>query len=389
MRIGIVTTWFERGAAYVSRIYMNLLKKEGHEVYIFARGGNIHESQSSKEWNESYVTRSTKYQSTKIEKGKMRKWLESNKIECVFFNEQHDFSVLAWLKEKYPEIKIGGYVDYYTENTIPLYMIYDFLICNTHRHMQAMAKHPQKYYVEWGTDVDVYKPVDEDGNKTELVRFFHSAGMSPRKGTDILVQTFIEHELYKKSKLIIHTQVPCEKLCAYKKDELESYGITVIEKTVTPPGLYHLGDVYVYPTRLDGLGLTMYEALSCGLPVITSDFPPMNEVGNDEVVKHIRISDYYCRGDAYYFPMCICDKDSLAGQMLWFVEHKEELDEIKKQARLYALEHYDIRKRAKLVSDIFENSTIKQVDKELINEINIKYVRSKSIMHRLVNLFGN
>ena len=131
MRIGIVTTWFERGAAYVSKTYMNLLISEGHEVFIFARGGERHESQHAPEWNASYVTRSTKYTSTKIETGRIKKWLETNKIECVLFNEQWDFSALTWIKKKYPNIKIGAYVDYYTENTIPFFRIYDFLICNT------------------------------------------------------------------------------------------------------------------------------------------------------------------------------------------------------------------------------------------------------------------
>lgn len=38
MRIGIITTWFERGAAYVSRQFMELLQQTD-EVFIYARGG--------------------------------------------------------------------------------------------------------------------------------------------------------------------------------------------------------------------------------------------------------------------------------------------------------------------------------------------------------------
>ena len=37
MHIGIVTTWFERGAAYVSRQYRDALAGQ-HTVFIFARG---------------------------------------------------------------------------------------------------------------------------------------------------------------------------------------------------------------------------------------------------------------------------------------------------------------------------------------------------------------
>ena len=38
MNIGIVTTWFERGGAYVSRQYRDLLKND-FNVFIYARGG--------------------------------------------------------------------------------------------------------------------------------------------------------------------------------------------------------------------------------------------------------------------------------------------------------------------------------------------------------------
>ena len=42
MNIGIVTTWLERGASYVSRQYYEVLSKF-HNVYIYARGGEKYE----------------------------------------------------------------------------------------------------------------------------------------------------------------------------------------------------------------------------------------------------------------------------------------------------------------------------------------------------------
>ena len=132
----------------------------------------------------------------------------------------------------------------------------------------------------------------------------------------------------------------------------------------------------------------MYEALACGMPLITSDFPPMNEVGNDEFVKRVKIKDYYCRGDAYYFPMCICDSESLEEQMCWFVDHKEELNKIKKLARQYAEEHYDIKKRAKQVSEIFVKSTLLPIDKEVVEKIDKTFNRTigKRVINRVIRL---
>ncbi len=366
MIIGIVTTWFERGAAYVSKNYKELLEEAGHIVYIFARGGESENSLYSEKWNENYVTRSSKFLDSTIEKRKFSDWIKKRKIETVLFNEQRDFEILVWMKKKFPEVKTGAYVDFYTENMLPWFLLYDFLICNTKRHMQAMKHHPQKFYIRWGTDINLFHPTD---HTHEVLTFFHSAGMSTRKGTDILVEAFIKGELYKNSKLLIHTQIPVEKLCSYKKKELEEYGIEVIQKTVTAPGLYYMGDVYVYPARLDGLGLTMYEALASGMPMITSDFPPMNEVGMEEFVKRVKIANHYCRWDAYYFPMVECNISELIEAMKWYISHPQSLESQKNKARAYAEDFYDLHKQRDDVSKIFVDSKIRPLDLKLVSKL--------------------
>ncbi len=190
-----------------------------------------------------------------------------------------------------------------------------------------------------GTDINIYKPKNIKHNK---LTFFHSVGMSLRKGTDILIDAFIDGKIYEHSELVIHTQIPIENNCCYTKEELKRYNIKIIEKTVTAPGLYHMRDIYVYPTRLDGPGLTMYEALASGMPLITSDFPPMNEFGSLDFIKYVKIQNHYCRKDAYYYPMVICEKDSLIEAMMWYVNHPESLENQKLLARVYAEKNYTI-----------------------------------------------
>ena len=272
---------------------------------------------------------------------------------------------------------------HYTEDTLPFFDFYDFLICNTKRHLQAMKSHPQKYYIKWGTNVNLYKPSEE---KHQELTFFHSVGMSPRKGTDILVDAFVNGELYKTSKLIIHTQIPIERVCKYNKQQLEEYGIEIVEKTVTAPGLYCKGDVYVYPTRLDGLGLTMYEALASGLPLITTDFPPMNEVGDDTCVRLVKTKDFYCRNDAYYYPMAVCDEESLITEMRWFVNNKNQIDNFKKYARDFALKNYDIDSKSEEMSDAIVNAKIRELNPELYKKFKRWSLTQGNIISQILNL---
>ena len=370
MVIGIVTTWFERGAAYVSKAYRENLINKGHQVFIYARGGE-NKGEASTDWNGDYVTYGKDLYDEVIDKRHLFNWIQANNIEAILFNEQRSFNIVAETKKKFPNLKLGCYVDYYTETTLPWFEVYDFLICNTRRHEFAMSKHPQKYYLRWGTDVNVFTPNNREDS--DVIRFFHSVGMSPRKGTDILLESFIEGKLYEESKLIIHTQIPIEKVSKYKTEELKELGIEVIEKTVTAPGLYYLGDVYVYPTRLDGLGLTMYEALASGMPVITTDNGPMNEIINNQVGKLVSVDYYYCRKDAYYWPMSVCHKESLQMAMKWYINNPDKINIQREAARNRAIQLYDWSNQADELSEIFEKSDVRPLKPEIYKEIQKYY----------------
>lgn len=126
-------------------------------------------------------------------------------------------------------------------------------------------------YIPWPIDTD-YFDFHQRG-EDEIVTFVHNVGRGGdgnRKGWDIMLRAWqqIDHS---KANLIVHSQKHIDpKLLKgvefHKGDLAESRD------------LYLRGDVYVSPSRKEGLGLPFREAMSMGMPVIGSNIPPINEV---------------------------------------------------------------------------------------------------------------
>jgi glycosyltransferase involved in cell wall biosynthesis len=301
------------------------------------------------------------------------KWLTDKHIELVIVNEQHTVEIIKKIADL--GYMIGAYVDYYTERTIADFNVYDFLLCNTKRHYSVFKNHRRPIFVQWGTDVNLYKPCAFYPARTSsrTVIFFHSAGWSGpnvRKGTDLLVKSF--QQVRGDTRLIIHAQVSPERLGGIAETIHKDSRIEFIEKTIPAPGLYHRGDVFVYPTRLEGIGLCVPEALACGLPVITTDNAPMNEFVEDgHNGRLVRVERFQKRQDGYYWPEAYVDIGDLAAKMQFYVDNPQIIAEHQQNARKSAEEKFDWSKNINAFSS------------DLIEIVKLKTVRRPTIVEQL------
>jgi glycosyltransferase involved in cell wall biosynthesis len=369
MKICIVTTWFERGAAYVSKQLRDVLVQQGHDVFIFSRFF-CPEIPKNTKWNEAFVTRAKRQESpmaTDINKKEFIAWIQKEKIELIIFNEQHYWQPIIWAKEL--GIKVVAYIDYYKEDTVEAFGIYDQIWCNTKRHFSVFEHFPQAKYIPWGTDINVFSPQEvERKHKIDPVNFFHSAGLSPiRNGTDIFIKAAVE--LAKTTvnfKVLIHTQVSLEEKLpklAKEVNYLKEKGIlTVVFETVSAPGLYHLGDVYVYPSRLEGIGLTIAEALAVGLPTIVTDEQPMNEFSSP-FCQTIEVDKRYARADGYYWPQSIASYEDLAKKMAIYL-NEVDFAQMKLQVRKYAVENLSWHKNSEVLGKLVTECEPLEMNKE-------------------------
>jgi glycosyltransferase involved in cell wall biosynthesis len=357
MKIGIVTTWFERGAAYVSRQYADALAKK-HEVFIYARGGEK-TGKSDPNWDKSNVWwgRRLYYpELTMIYLPDFRRWIEKTGVEVILFNEQ--ISLAPVIEASKLGVKTVAYIDYYRQDTIPLFGLYDSLLCNTKRHHSAFAWHPGAHYIPWGTDTDLFPCATRPERP---LTFFHSAGMDPyRKGTDFLVKALDLLAPKLEFKALIHSQVPLDSWLdadarAALKRLVDAKRLTICEKSVPAPGLYHEGDIYVYPSRLDGIGLTMAEALSSGLGCVTTDMPPMSEFVEPAWGALVPVTRQFARADGYYWPIAEVSAEALAATMEGFAKSVAgDLPGLRSRARAAAESHYCWKKNAEAIPGLFE-----------------------------------
>ena len=185
--------------------------------------------------------------------------------------------------------------------------------------------------------------------------------MAPyRKGTDLVIKAFYNIRDKKNVKLLIHTQVPLDREIPEVKniiEELSNDGLLeIVEKTVTAPGLYYKADVYVYPSRLDGIGLTLMEAAASGLACVTIDNAPMNEFVTSDFGRVCDVDYYFCRHDGYYWPMSVASVESLTSIMEKFSSGEYDVDRMKLKAREYAINELDFSKNLSVLHEILANT---------------------------------
>lgn len=103
--------------------------------------------------------------------------------------------------------------------------------------------------------------------------FIHNAGLvdhDDRKGTRDTIKAFMKVKL-PDIRLIVRMQKEVPLPSTDSRIEIQ------IGNLANPSDLYAIGDVAVQPSKMEGIGYMVIEPLLSGMPVITLDYPPMNE----------------------------------------------------------------------------------------------------------------
>jgi hypothetical protein len=161
----------------------------------------------------------------------------------------------------------------YPERLVPLLRRIDHVLCKS-RHAQQIfaARHPSAHYLGF-TSVDRGLAA---GVAPDYGRFLHVAGGSSLKGTGTLLEVWARHPEWPRLTLVQHARlaprhVPpnVELITRYLPDaELRA--------------LQNACGVHLCPSRSEGWGHYIVEAMSCRAVVVATDAPPMHELVRPE-----------------------------------------------------------------------------------------------------------
>ena len=287
MRIGICSWWFNRGQAVVGRYLRSALDELGHETFVLARptrGGNIRPSFVDRTgvWDQPGVTEASSYE---IPVEEYEDWAEATSPEIVFFDQNYQFEEIATLHEMGVKT-VGRFVwEAFAPTDIPpaidaFDLIYSLTECEQHRYRELGIDSPK---VDWGCHPELL--AIEPRRDPSTVRLIYPGGfMSKRKPFEAVIEAFSRVE-DPRLRLTFKAQVE-RRVRKVGKLVGRDPRIEVIWDDLPTSQYLQLfadSDVCLSPSRWEGLGLHLYEATAFGMPIITNDNPPMNELVTDGV----------------------------------------------------------------------------------------------------------
>jgi len=294
VKVGIVTKWFNRGQAFVSRYVRDALDAHGHETFILARptkdkGAMAAHIDRSGVWDQPGVTEASEWE---VPIGEYESWIAENGIDVVHWDNCYQHEEIAQLRAAGVKT-VGRFVweMFSPEDAEPAKAAYDVLYsmtrCEQERYAELGIDSP---YVQWGLhrellDAATSAQADAPRDRDDLVRFyFPGALLGPRKPHKEVVEAFRAAE-GDNLRLIFKAQLERRMNYLERAAEEDPRIELVIDDMPTDEHLRLFAgcDVCLGPSRWEGLGLFLYEAVAFGMPQITNDSPPMNEVVKDGV----------------------------------------------------------------------------------------------------------
>jgi glycosyltransferase involved in cell wall biosynthesis len=319
--------WYERGVSYVAKQLAEGLEHTGRfRTYVLAR------------WeSERFQNRGSIYHPRVVNGGddpspkKTVAWAKQNGLDAVIFVEVHpkDWKRVDALQRE--GVTVIGYehLDVLRLGEFDRYERLDGLLSSTfYGWREFKARFPDKpcLIVPWGIQPKLarqhlapFQMAPTSGNG--FVRFVHVAGwggIGNRKNTDLVLRAFHETEL-QHARLRLYSQAPIEQYgdeCVkiVRRDQRIELHQGTVDNIFRA---YAHADVLLSPSKREGLGLPILEALACGIPTVISNGFTMAEwpIAGKHAVMCKAVPSQEQERVPRYLPLLEVDESDLAAAL--------------------------------------------------------------------------
>lgn len=203
---------------------------------------------------------------------------------------------------------------------------------------------PEKTIVfPWGVDLEHFTP-STAVHQTPTFTIFCNRSWETRYGVDVLARAFVKVAQQNENVDLIllggGSQGGTIRQILQSGGVLErvTFGGQISQTDL--PRWYHMADLYVSPSHVDGSSVSLMEALACGLPCLVSDIPANKEwVIEDENGWLFRDSD----------------ANHLAEKILTAIAQREKLPAIGRASRRSAEMRADWKKNAETLMNVYRS----------------------------------
>ena len=193
----------------------------------------------------------------------------------------------------------------------------------------------------WGINLEQFMPSAE--KRSKAITLFCSRTWESTYGVDVLARAFVKVAATNQNVNLIllggGSQGARIRQILMNGGMLDRvyFGGQVAQSDL--PRWYHMADIYVSPSHVDGSSVSLMEALACGLPCLVSDIP-----GNREWIVEGKNGWLFRDGDA----------DDLAERILQAIKNRRSFKKMGEAARNTAEQKADWRKNFGKLLDVYE-----------------------------------
>ena len=290
--IGILTTWCDQGLGIQCRNYANILCNEHRkQVVIFSFKPYIRKSaqdlQSNlDEWNGQFRVYYSQHTREEITEEEIREFVEKNRISRMIIPETCWFRIFE-IAKLLRELNVITYaipnIEIVRKDEMFKHKYFDYILANNRLCERIFTEHgfTNVVYLGYGT------PPVNSNNKTankqlkflfigglngfsrkqclEVCRSFNNINQNASKLTITLMSDNIDERIYE------YQNNPCINII------IKHLSYQEIQK------LYQSHDIFIQVSKHEGLGLGFYDAIANGVPTLTLDTAPHNEIITDEI----------------------------------------------------------------------------------------------------------